>query len=477
MTVLKTDRLLKLRLPLLLVLCLLRFMPVWAGDSVLIENVPHVRQLPDFCGEACVSMYLQKLGHNISQEEVFTVSGLEPVYARGCHTPELAVAIARLGFRKLPAGTPVNPGKSAEELEACWLSLLSDLRGGTPSIVCMHYDDAPDTTEHFRLILGYDAEKDEAIYHEPALEKGTYLRMKKALFIRLWPLKYRENQWTVIRLPLVADKIVTPEKTAGFSRSDFVQHVMRLKPKAPKGFHYLVESPFVVIGDLEREILQKRAQGTVRFAVTKLKELYFEKDPKQIYDVWLFGSSKSYRKYSALLFNDDPDTPYGYFSPADGALVMNIATGGGTLVHEITHCFIESNFPDCPTWFNEGLASLYEQSSTRNGQIVGLTNWRLAGTQKAIREKRLPLFKDLCATSRYDFYERDKGNNYGQARYLCYYLQENGLLPKFYHAFREHRATDPTGYHTLQKILGVEDMEKWQPEWESWLLALVFARE
>ena len=46
---------------------------------------------------------------------------------------------------------------------------------------------------------------------------------------------------------------------------------------------------------------------------------------------------------------------------------MNIATGGGTLVHEIVHPFVEANFPGCPTWFNEGLGSLYEQSAERKG--------------------------------------------------------------------------------------------------------------
>ena len=34
---------------------------------------------------------------------------------------------------------------------------------------------------------------------------------------------------------------------------------------------------------------------------------------------------------------------------------MNISTGGGTLVHEIVHPFIEANFPACPPWLNEGL--------------------------------------------------------------------------------------------------------------------------
>ena len=51
---------------------------------------------------------------------------------------------------------------------------------------------------------------------------------------------------------------------------------------------------------------------------------------------------------------------------------MNIDTGGGTLVHEIVHPFIAANFPECPAWFNEGLASLYEQCGDHRGPDLGL---------------------------------------------------------------------------------------------------------
>ncbi len=153
---------------------------------------------------------------------------------------------------------------------------------------------------------------------------------------------------------------------------------------------------------------------------------------------------------------------------------MNIATGGGTLVHEIVHPYIAANFPECPTWFNEGLASLYEQCGDENGQIHGYTNWRLAGLQEAIRSRELPSFKSLCSTTTDEFYEKDRGANYAQARYLCYYLQQKGLLREFYRRFHANRQQDPTGYNTLQKVLGRDDMTKFQKEWESYVLKLRF---
>jgi len=122
-------------------------------------------------------------------------------------------------------------------------------------------------------------------------------------------------------------------------------------------------------------------------------------------------------------------------------------------VHEIVHPFVEANFPACPAWFNEGLGSLYEQSAERNGRIVGLTNWRLRGLQEAVRKDQLPSFRELCTTTTSEFYYEDKGTNYAQARYLCYYLQEAGLLEKYYHAFRAAHQKDPSGYETLKAVL------------------------
>jgi len=133
-----------------------------------------------------------------------------------------------------------------------------------------------------------------------------------------------------------------------------------------------------------------------------------------------------------------------------------------------------SNFPECPSWFNEGLASLYEQASERDGHIIGLTNWRLAGLQKAIKAGNVPSFETLCGTSTREFYDQDPGTNYSQARYLCYYMQEHALLTKYYHAFRKNAATDRTGYKTLLSILDEDDPRAFKERWEEFVLELRF---
>ncbi|HUQ34135.1 MAG TPA: hypothetical protein VM095_18585 [Pyrinomonadaceae bacterium] len=265
----------------------------------------------------------------------------------------------------------------------------------------------------------------------------------------------------------------SPEPADGsFTPEDFARHVAELKKRIPdRVFTIVIQSPFVVVGDGTPKAVKSQAE-TVRWAVEKLKQDYFTKDPSEILDIWLFKDEASYRKHTRSLFGDDPDTPYGYYSSAHKALIMNIETGGGTLVHEIVHPFVEANFPDCPAWFNEGLGSLYEQSGEQDGHIHGYTNWRLEGLQKAVRARAVPSFKTLTATTTSAFYNQDKGTNYGQARYLCYYLQERGLLVKFYKEFYANRRDDPTGYKTLQSILNEPDMEAFQKKWEKFVLGL-----
>lgn len=270
-----------------------------------------------------------------------------------------------------------------------------------------------------------------------------------------------------------AEKERKESASKGFTAADFESHLADLKKKLPsKDFQIVVQKPFVVIGDESLANVKDWAQGTVAWAVDRLKKEYFAKDPDHIIDIWIFKDKESYEKNTLAVFAEKPHTPFGYYSYRHRALIMNIDTGSGTLVHEIVHPYVAANFPDCPSWFNEGLASLYEACREKNGRIWGQTNWRLRGLHGAIGDKSLISFEKLCATTSHEFYETDRGANYAQARYLCYYLQEKGLLRQFYREFRASVKKDPTGYQTLCRILGEPDMEEFQEEWQAYVLKL-----
>jgi hypothetical protein len=237
----------------------------------------------------------------------------------------------------------------------------------------------------------------------------------------------------------------------------------------PQGFTVVVQPPFVVIGDEPPATVKHRAGGILKWSIQLLEAEYFKARPSKLIEIWLFKNEKSFRKGAKKFFNDEPDTPYGYYSSEHDAMVMNIGPGAGTLVHEVVHPYIEANFPDGPAWFNEGLASLYERPTEKRGHIWGLPNWRLPNLKKQINEKTLPELGKMLATTRNQFYEAEY-DAYAYARYLLLYLQDQGKLTAFYEKFVAD-TEDRTGKTALEAILG-EKLETFEPKWRRWAVAL-----
>ena len=179
----------------------------------------------------------------------------------------------------------------------------------------------------------------------------------------------------------------TSPAVAGPTQDELAARAAALqKQLAGQGYTIVVEPPFVVIGDESPKKVQQRA-SFVRWIVKLIEKDYFSKQPDKIIDVWLFRNQSTYKRGAKKFFDDEPTTPYGYYSSADNALIMNLGPGAGTLSHELVHPYIEANFPDGPSWFNEGLASLYEQPREKDGHMWGTTNWRLPGLQGMIKAK------------------------------------------------------------------------------------------
>ena len=148
----------------------------------------------------------------------------------------------------------------------------------------------------------------------------------------------------------------------------FEKEARKLRARLGPDFRVAVEEPFIVVSDQSEENFRRSREHTIRWSVRLLKRDFFAKDPPRPLVIYLFDGKDSYRAHAKKLFGEEPDTQFGYYSRAHGALIMNIATGGGTLVHEIVHPFMEANFPNSPTWFDEGMGSLFEACRERDGQ-------------------------------------------------------------------------------------------------------------
>jgi hypothetical protein len=248
----------------------------------------------------------------------------------------------------------------------------------------------------------------------------------------------------------------------------------KLRPRLGDKCHLIVRPPMVIAGDMDEDDLETWHKETIGPAAAAMANRYFERAPDEPITVLLFEKESSYNHYAEKLYGDRNVSIYGYYKPRERVLVMNIGTGGGTLVHELTHALADFDFPKIPDWFNEGLASLHEQCRFRDDDdgpwIEGLENWRLPGLQKAIRGKRVGTLKSLVEGR--DFRGAHEGLNYAQARYFCLYMQRHDVLEDFYRRFREHQADDPRGAASVLAMFPTLTWDDLDKDFREWALEL-----
>ena len=234
-------------------------------------------------------------------------------------------------------------------------------------------------------------------------------------------------------------------------------------------FHAVVRPPFVVIGNASPRRIEAMAASSVVRPAKAMWHSYFREKPTHVITILLFRDAKTYKLWAKKLYKNADPPYFGYYRPGDRTLVMNIATGTGTLVHELTHALIVYDFPAVPLWFNEGLASLHEQCRVRPEKIIGLVNWRLPALQKAVRAKTLRPLRELI--TRDDFYGSQRGLNYAQARYFVMYMQKRELLQKFYRYFRANHAGEDAAVKAVEHIFGAE-LERVESDYLKWVMTL-----
>lgn len=230
-------------------------------------------------------------------------------------------------------------------------------------------------------------------------------------------------------------------------------------------------SYFVIASNLSEKETDKILVNTIDRAVECFYNDYFSSKPSEATTIFLFKDDKTYRFWAKKLYDDDDLSRYGYYKPSERTMLMNINTGTGTLVHEMTHALVRYDFPDIPSWFNEGLGSLYERCSLNNKTILGYVNWRLPALQDAIADKSYTSLERLMKTNWDEFYGERSDVNYSQARYLCMYLQEKGLLKNYYKHFRDTYTEDNTGIKQIEFITG-KSLSSLDDDYVAWVKTL-----
>ncbi|MCB9702632.1 MAG: hypothetical protein H6711_12110 [Myxococcales bacterium] len=423
--------------------------------------LPFVAGEVGFSGEAALAMALATSGARIDPAAIFAASGVDPGEGRGARADELSRAAEALGASASLWVAEVH-GDAASGL---W-SALQELRSGSDALVIELGDGT------FAAVVGLAGAKLEL--HHPL--QGPSLRWRRRELAARWPKREggeAKVRAVALRLPraleigAVDPRRLSPILLARRAREIAVAH-------AGRGWSVAAAAPCVVTGDLQPEALRAHVELIER-SLTCLRRDFFARDPSRPVVAYLFGDDASYRRHARELFGHRPETPYGYYDASERALVMNIATGGGTLIHELVHPLLRASFPAASPWLDEGLASLFEQCHARDGHLLGLTNWRLAGLQHELRAGIAPGFAEIMAMDAGAFYGEGEASRYAVARYLLYYFQERGALVPLWRALVDGGRRADGGLAIVDahaRALGHADMAAFRRSWESFALGL-----
>lgn len=238
--------------------------------------------------------------------------------------------------------------------------------------------------------------------------------------------------------------------------------ILSFSEKLNSDFNYVTYKCFLVVSNLEPAKTSDIVERTMKSIYRSFYNDFFEREPDELITVFLFKNDQTYRYWADKLFGDKDVSKFGYYKTSLRTMLMNVGTGLGTLVHEMTHSLVRYDFPNIPVWFNEGLGSLYEQCGLEDGTLKGYINWRLPELQESIQNNSYLPLKRLVNLDDDRFYGEMSSFNYAQARYLCYFLQEHDLLKSFYKSFRDNYNYDNTGEKTLVKITNssIEELDR-----------------
>lgn len=242
--------------------------------------------------------------------------------------------------------------------------------------------------------------------------------------------------------------------------------------------HAVVEETFVLFG--EPGFGENGFRSSVAL-VNQTLGAYFNKRfgtrPGEAISVYLFWSKPTYDAYCLKTWQTPCLSRFGFFRPQERRIVMNAAPGLGTLTHELVHPIVETDFPAAPTWLNEGIASLFEAPSIpRPGEIHGVKNWRHQRFMTALAsqkpsEKSVRELEHLFTISDETFRGSDEDLNYSVARYFCQWMDQRGLLWRFYQTWRDGHATGMTAMTAFQSVTG-ELPHDASAKWIRWVSAL-----
>lgn len=232
----------------------------------------------------------------------------------------------------------------------------------------------------------------------------------------------------------------------------------------------LIRPPYVIAGDMSEETLERLHQTVVLPTERALNVGFFDVRPTEPITIVAFAKEAGFRDFARRVDRRSSVSYYGYYLRDHRRLVVNVSTGAGTLAHELTHALAHFDFPNMPEWFDEGLASVFEQSefTDTTHRLTGTDNWRVHHVLRALHDNHLRPTGDLVQGQ--SVRSDNEAIDYAHARYVCLFLQDQQLLEPFYRKLRSRSESDPTGWQTLREIAACETAQDFDGAFRRWVV-------
>jgi hypothetical protein len=181
---------------------------------------------------------------------------------------------------------------------------------------------------------------------------------------------------------------------------------------------------------------QKELVELVEHVVADVQRRFLDAkgDPHQEVTLLLFSDDKRYREVGAV-FGPIP-SDWGYYRDEQRLAIANVGVSIGNLRHELAHPLVGDDFPNIPTWLNEGIGALYGTAQWSRGRFEFLVNYRLRDLQRALAAGTLPTIAELAGSSDEDVHGDRAMVYYAMGRYVLLYLDRQGKLGKLYAELR-----------------------------------------
>lgn len=157
-------------------------------------DVEFVKQLPDYCGEACFVMALETFGINVTQEDIHEASGLKK--KRGCYSTDLVRAGLKL---RVDAECYWIEGFKTLEERNHYLDALKYFVSLNYPVIISWNEDPEDhdysSFEHFVLTVGYDDESDEMKIMDPYTGPAEGRKIAYTDFLEQWQWRNRSGTY------------------------------------------------------------------------------------------------------------------------------------------------------------------------------------------------------------------------------------------------------------------------------------------